>query len=58
MKIADFGFAVQLTQEVDHRNELMGTPLYMAPELIAEQKYDTAVDIWSYGILAVEIGQR
>ena len=39
-------------------NELKGTVVYMAPELIAQERYDTSVDIWSFGILAIEIGQR
>lgn len=40
VKIADFGFAIQLTKEVLNRKSLVGTPAWMAPELIKKQPYD------------------
>ena len=53
VKIADFGFAIQLTKERDNRVSLVGTPAWMAPELIQKQKYDESVDIWSLGMVAM-----
>merc|ERR1711991_85577 len=54
-KIADFGYAAQLTQEKTKRNTIVGTPYWMAPELIRGQNYDTKVDIWSLGIMVMEM---
>ena len=57
IKLADFGYAAQLTQEQNRRNSKVGTLCWMAPELIESKgDYDEKVDIWSFGILALEIG--
>jgi len=55
IKIADFGFAVQLTKEREMRDSTVGTPAWMAPELIRKQKYNEKVDIWSTGIILLEM---
>jgi serine/threonine protein kinase len=57
VKLGDFGFAVQLTKKNNKLRDLMGTPGYMAPELVAEKPYDTSVDIWSFGILLLELAE-
>lgn len=57
IKIADFGFAIQLTEEKDKRNEVVGTPAWMAPELILRKKYDEKVDVWSLGVIAIELAE-
>eukprot|EP01129_Flabellula_baltica_P002228 TRINITY_DN12062_c0_g1_i1.p1 TRINITY_DN12062_c0_g1~~TRINITY_DN12062_c0_g1_i1.p1 ORF type:complete len:482 (+),score=91.02 TRINITY_DN12062_c0_g1_i1:105-1550(+) len=57
VKIADFGYAAQLTQEKQKRNTVVGTPYWMAPELIRGHDYGTKVDIWSLGIMVVEMLQ-
>eukprot|EP01130_Rhizamoeba_saxonica_P012630 TRINITY_DN5359_c0_g1_i1.p1 TRINITY_DN5359_c0_g1~~TRINITY_DN5359_c0_g1_i1.p1 ORF type:complete len:558 (+),score=142.99 TRINITY_DN5359_c0_g1_i1:37-1674(+) len=57
IKIADFGFAAQLTQERTNRNTIVGTPYWMAPELIRGTDYDNRVDNWSLGIMAMEMAE-
>ena len=49
VKIADFGFAINLTTDAAKRTSVVGTPYWMAPELIRGQEYDFKVDIWSLG---------
>lgn len=56
VKLADFGYSAQLTTERDARSSKVGTVCWMAPELIkGERRYDTKVDIWSFGIFAMEL---
>jgi len=55
IKLADFGAATQLTEAANKRNSIVGTPYWMAPELIRAQYYSTAVDIWSLGIAILEM---
>lgn len=56
VKLADFGYSVQLTQQIAARASKVGTVCWMAPELIkGERKYNTKIDIWSFGIFAMEL---
>lgn len=55
VKLADFGFAVQLTQQQTQRNTVIGTPYWMAPELIEGNDYGPKVDVWSLGIMLREM---
>mmetsp|Transcript_13793 Transcript_13793/g.43595 ORF Transcript_13793/g.43595 Transcript_13793/m.43595 type:complete len:460 (+) Transcript_13793:143-1522(+) len=55
VKIGDFGFATSLTRETMKRNSVVGTPFWMAPELIKSQSYDCKVDIWSLAITGLEM---
>ena len=55
VKVADFGFAINLTEEQDKRQSVVGTPSWMAPELIRGLEYDSKVDVWSLGITALEM---
>jgi len=58
-KIADFGFAKTLDFSVTDYNtqmvSIVGTPLYMSPQLLDKQKYTTKSDIWSLGIIFYEM---
>jgi protein-serine/threonine kinase len=57
LKIADFGYAAELSREKLKRNTIVGTPYWMAPELIKGAKYDQRVDVWSLGIMAMEMAE-
>lgn len=57
VKIADFGFAIALTKETSKRHSVVGTPYWMAPELIRGTDYDSKVDIWSLGITCIEMAE-
>ncbi|KAJ7236050.1 kinase-like domain-containing protein [Mycena haematopus] len=50
-----FGYCVKLTEKWPRRASIAGTPHWMAPEVVKQEKYDTKIDVWSLGILVIEL---
>lgn len=61
IKLVDFGVSAELKQASEKRNTLIGTPYWMAPEVVANKTgnvpYDAKSDVWSLGITLIELGE-
>jgi hypothetical protein len=57
IKLADFGYTVQLTKQQSKRHTSIGTPYWESPEVIVGSSYNSKADVWSLGIMAIEMAE-
>ncbi|KAM9207832.1 serine/threonine-protein kinase PAK 3-like [Leptosomus discolor] len=57
VKLADFGVCARLSPEQSRRSTVVGSPDWLAPEVVRKEAYGPKVDIWSLGVVAIEMAE-
>ncbi|KAL3908129.1 MAG: hypothetical protein SGILL_008601, partial [Bacillariaceae sp.] len=57
VKLADFGVSAELSNTLNKRKTVVGSPYWMSPEVIRESHYDGRADVWSLGITTIEMAE-
>lgn len=55
LKICDFGYSKMTYTQTQLAESLVGSPAYMAPQIIQGKKYSSKCDVWSFGIILYEV---
>lgn len=51
VKLGDFGFCKSLSNDTDMTSTMLGSPIYMAPEILKGENYTSKADVWSLGVV-------
>ena len=57
VKLADFGVSTKIMKTYESKESVIGSPFWMSPEILNNQKYTSKTDIWSVGITAIEMAE-
>lgn len=55
IKIGDFGFSKEINTQKQFVTSIVGSPIYMAPQILMAEKYNSKCDVWSFGVIIFEV---